>query len=299
MSEGKDTMVAHGELHHQGLHSHLGIERNRHGGGRQQLNGETLASIAPLAQLLPVCMIHPDRLLFLSGGPKPRRELLDWGLFYWDEAFFPAWQRAQKALRQRNAALRQGCSLAELGVWSDLLCEVAPKIDQMRADYIADLSEILSGLCEQLFDESLALSWDYQRGWTHDSPLNEVLQRQFARDSALGYTQSGPQRADFVLKSRGFPAHQVLSQGQQKCLAYAVFLSQMQLLCQKQTGILLIDDLPAELDAGRIDKISENIRKMSVQTIITAIDPKSLPRLCGQADVQMFHVKPSSEVVVV
>lgn len=295
--EGSDVMSIHGESLHDGLLSQMGIERSRQGAGRQQLNGDSLTSVAPLAQSLPVCIIHPDRLLFLSGGPKPRRELLDWGLFYWDKAFLGLWQRAQKALKQRNAALRRGCRASEITVWTEMLCEVAPRIDAMRADYLSALGVILSELCETLFDETLSLSWDYRRGWSEDLPLIDVLEQQFMRDSALGYTQSGPQRADFVLQSRGVPAHQVLSQGQQKCLAYAVFLSQMKLLCERQSGILLIDDLPAELDAHRIAQISEIILSMPIQTIITAIDPQSLPLLCAQPDVKMFHVKPSFEVI--
>ena len=167
----------------------------------------------------------------------------------------------------------------------------------MRQSYIASLGDYLRPLCETMFAEDLALEWSYLRGWPKEECLQDVLQRHAQRDAALGYTQYGPHRADFVLKSRGQPAFQVLSQGQQKNLAYAVLLAQMQLQVQHESAILLIDDLPAELDPRRIEMISEVIQELQVQTFVSAISAAELPFLTSLPH-RLFHVKQSSAEVV-
>jgi DNA replication and repair protein RecF len=281
----------HAQLQQDGFVHRIGIERTVQGKGQYKLNGTLLASITPLAQQIPVCLLHPERLRHLASGPKPRRQLLDWGLFYQRPDFLPLWRRYSQARSQRNAALKQGIFGADMHVWSQMLCDMAPQIDAMRVAYLDQLGALLQPLCERLFKQPLDLSWSYVRGWPQDMTLSEVLTQHLPRDMALGYTQHGPHRADFVLKSYQQPVHQVLSQGQQKLLAYALLLAQMQLLGQTKPGLLLIDDLPAELDQRSIAVISEVVQEMPIQSFVTAIAAESLPTLLNSQDCQRFHVK--------
>ena len=295
--EGQDGCVIHAALQRGPSPIAIGIERSARGVGRIKLNGSMLQSAAPLAQQVPMMLIHPERLTFISAGPGMRRELLNWGLFYSEPEFYPTWQRVQKALKQRNSLLKQRFESSDLDSWDAILVQSAPQLDAMRSAYMAELSDQLQPLCELMFAEPLALSWSYQRGWPEGEDLQEVLRRHAKRDAMLGYTQYGPHRADFVLKSRGQPAHQVLSQGQQKNLAYAVMLAQMQLQMQRESAILLIDDLPAELDDRRIAMICEVIQSINAQTFITAIDSQVLPALLA-APHQLFHVEQQHDVSV-
>lgn len=280
------------ELVSDGLTHRIGIERNANGSGVNKLDGQLITSVAPLAQQLPVCLLHPERLKYLSAGPKSRRQLMDWGLFYEAPTFHGMWQRTQQAIRQRNAALRQGASSQEMAVWNAMLCGLAPQIDAMRAAYLARLGGLIDTLCERLFDQPLALSWRYMRGWPQDMALEDALASHWQRDLAMGYTHHGPHRADFAVQSHGFPVHQVLSQGQQKLLAYAVLLAQAALLKATRPSLLLVDDLPAELDARSIEAVAGLIAESGLQTFITAITPDAIPAiLCGSNDCRMFHVK--------
>ncbi|MBX9714001.1 MAG: DNA replication and repair protein RecF, partial [Pseudomonadaceae bacterium] len=92
----------------QGGLSSLGISRNRLGELHIRIDGENVRSAAQLAETLPLQLINPDSFRLLEGVPKIRRQFLDWGVFHVEPRFLPAWQRLQKALRQRNSWLRRG-----------------------------------------------------------------------------------------------------------------------------------------------------------------------------------------------
>lgn len=75
------------------------------------------------------------------------------------------------------------------------------------------------------------------------------MAQNFERDKAIGYTVSGPQKADFRFKANGLPVEDVLSRGQLKLLMCALRLAQGEhLMIQKQRHcIFLIDDFASEL----------------------------------------------------
>jgi DNA replication and repair protein RecF len=161
-------------------------------------------------------------------------------------------------------------------------------------DYKRLLAPIVSGLLETLLNTT-DFSMDYAPGWNTQNTLKEVLARNFSRDQQLGYTQQGPHRSDLQLKIQNIPAHEVLSQGQQKLAAYALRLAQG-ILLKKQTSkdcIFLIDDLPSELDGYKRGLISELIRKLNTQVIVTGIDQDSLGDLLD-VNTQVFHVEHGS-----
>lgn len=92
----------------EGGSSNLGISRDRQGELQIRIDGQNARSAAQLADLLPLQLINPDSFRLLEGAPKIRRQFLDWGVFHVEHRFLGAWQRLQKALRQRNSWLRHG-----------------------------------------------------------------------------------------------------------------------------------------------------------------------------------------------
>lgn len=65
----------------------------------------------------------------------------------------------------------------------------------------------------------------------------------------LGYTFSGPQKADFRFKANGLPVEDILSRGQLKLLMCALRLAQGEHLMQQKRRhcIFLLDDFASEL----------------------------------------------------
>ena len=53
----------------------------------------------------------------------------------------------------------------------------------------------------------------FHQGWEKETEYGELLAQNFERDKAIGYTVSGPQKADFRFKANGLPVEDVLSRG--------------------------------------------------------------------------------------
>ena len=58
----------------------------------------------------------------------------------------------------------------------------------------------------------------FHQGWEKETEYGELLAQNFERDKAIGYTVSGPQKADFRFKANGLPVEDVLSRGQLKII---------------------------------------------------------------------------------
>jgi DNA replication and repair protein RecF len=82
----------------------------------------------------------------------------------------------------------------------------------------------------------------------------------------------GPHRADLNLRLDGIPAKDRVSRGQQKLLAAALIIAQLELLnaVQGRPGTLLLDDPAAELDGGTLEALMEQVLALGAQLVVTA-----------------------------
>ncbi len=270
----------------------IGLAKHRDGETTIKYAGNLVTSILPLAELLPIQLLYPDGHTLLRDGPKVRRQFIDWGLFHVEHLFFTHWQRAQRAIKQRNAALRTKASFAQTTIWDTELIIVADLLDQSRARYIEDLRPGFEYFLKLLLPES-SVSLGYYRGWSNDSALESLLKHNYQKDLDLGYTQYGPHRAELRLTVDGHPVKDTLSQGQHKTLIYALRLAQGVLLKQQtaKLPIYLIDDLPAELDQSKLKIVYDCLHSLDAQVFITGTDHKHFESLCPTEETKLFHVK--------
>jgi DNA replication and repair protein RecF len=100
----------------------------------------------------------------------------------------------------------------------------------------------------------------------------------------------GPHRADLILRVQGRSARDVLSRGQQKLVAVALTLAQLEMLkaAVDLKPTLLLDDPAAELDAARLTMVLERCKRFAGQLIVTALASEF--RLLGVPD-RVFHVE--------
>ena len=94
---------------------HAGIEIAADGGTRARINGENATSLLELSGVVPVQAIDPEIHKLVDQGPERRRRWLDWLVFHVEPTFAAHWSRYNRALKQRNAALRSGASAVD--VW--------------------------------------------------------------------------------------------------------------------------------------------------------------------------------------
>ncbi|PJE79690.1 DNA replication and repair protein RecF [invertebrate metagenome] len=274
----------------------IGVERNLGNDGFLiKVAGERVMSLAELAQLLPVQVINSDTFSLLEGTPSARRHFLDWGVFHMKQSvFFPAWKRLQKSLKQRNSLLRHGrLSSLELASWNHAFIRSAEVIDELRQTYIEQLTPVFLRLLNELseFDD---ISINYYRGWDNSVSLEEVLQAGLERDQISGYTHAGPQRADIKIRLGKISAIDRLSRGQIKLVVCALKLAQATLYSslQDKNCLLLIDDLPSELDSVHRKTLCQLLQKLACQVFITCVDKETLADcwLPG-SDIRVFHVE--------
>lgn len=278
----------------EGIVANLGISRDRQGELQIRIDGQNARSAAQLADLLPLQLINPDSFRLLEGAPKIRRQFLDWGVFHVEHRFLQAWQRLQKALRQRNSWLRHGTlDTASQAAWDRELCSASEEIDGYRRAYIQALKPVFERtLAELLKLEGLTLS--YYRGWDKERALSEVLTASLPRDQQLGHTQAGPQRADLRLRLAGHNAAEILSRGQQKLVVCALRIAQGHLVNERKRGqcIYLVDDLPSELDEQHRRALCRLLEELHCQVFITCVDHELLSEGWHKdTPVAMFHVE--------
>jgi DNA replication and repair protein RecF len=101
------------------------------------------------------------------------------------------------------------------------------------------------------------------------------------RDSELdrGVCLVGPHRDELELAVRGLPARGYASHGESWSLALALRLASFDLLRDgREDPVLILDDVFAELDAGRRDRLAALVAGAE-QVLVTAAVPADVPSL--------------------
>lgn len=264
----------------------VGVQVARAGGTTARINGATAGSLTELSQAFPVQVIDPGVHKLVEEGGFRRRRWMDWAVFHVEPGFADLWVRYTRAVKQRNAALRHQPAQAtawdpEVARLGELIAEARRgMLDQLQAGWRQTVSA-LSGLDVDLH---------YSRGWSQDVPLSQALTDSRTRDLSKGLTHSGPHRADVLIRLSGRPARELLSRGQQKLVAIAMTLVQIQLLQERTatTPTLLLDDPAAELDGPHLLKFIEEVSRLKCQLVLTSLQPQF--DLFGRPE-RVFHVE--------
>lgn len=273
----------------------IGVSRSRQGDLLMKLNAATVRTAASLAATLPLQLLNQDSFALLEGSPKQRRQFVDWGVFHVEHSFLAHWKRAQRALKQRNHALRHGMiDRRQLASWDVEFVAAAEQIDQLRAAYVAQLSATLEMILSQ-WDGADVIQLSYYRGWDKSRDLAQVLEQDYVRDQQMGFTQRGPHRADLRIRSQGLPAAEVLSRGQQKVVVSALKVAQGYLLARQQgkpNCVFLVDDLASELDERHRRALCSLLAELKCQVFVTGIDKSQLINHWSKAEaLKVFHVE--------
>ena len=269
-------------------------------GLRLQLD-QAEAGLQELVARTAVQVLEPDSHRLLQEGPVYRRRYLDWGVFHVEHRFYPAWRRYQRALKQRNSALRAGSPRAEVQAWDAELVVSGVEVQQCREAHVERLRGALAAEIAALLGP-LEWSLDLARGWNAEQALDAALAAHYDQDARAGKTNVGPHRAELKLKLAGHSAKRHVSRGQQKMLIAALLLAQARLVRERAglTPVLLVDDFPAELGAPFQRALVGALLAYPGQAFVTSIE--RTPALAqglgdtGENDpkIAVFHVEHGS-----
>jgi len=255
------------------------------------LAGEPVRRLSDLAGYFPVQILSSDTSTLFNGGPRYRRQVLDWALFHVEQGYRDIWQRYARILKQRNAALRSHARSTLVTVWDADLVDAAVAIDRLRREYLARFSVLLSEELRDLLPDS-ELELRYAAGWPSGITLTDALLNALDKDRGHGYTRYGTHRSDFNLMIDGRDITAYCSRGQQKAVLVGFMLAQVRLQQEHAcpAGAFLLDDLTSELDQPNQQRVLQALLDMDAQVFATAIEGGRIDTT-GWQNIKRFHVE--------
>lgn len=262
-----------------------------------RLDGETVPQLGDLCAALAVVCFEPGSHALVTAGAEARRRYLDWGLFHVeqgrDTVFHGAWRRYSRALKQRNALLKQQAAPGQLDAWDSELATSGELLDQQRRAYVERLQPLFSGLATELLPALGEGSLHYRPGWRRDElSLADALLLARERDRVAGFTSVGPHRADWRIAHAARPGGEALSRGQAKLTALACLLAQAGDFAEHRGHwpVFLLDDLASELDRGHQQRLLDRLRDSGAQVFVTGTEPVPALQQPDWSPV-VFHVE--------
>jgi DNA replication and repair protein RecF len=264
------------------------------------LNGETLRRQLDFLGVMNAVQFSSLDLELVRGSPGERRNWLDTLLTQLEPVYAYILQQYNTVLRQRNALLKQQRlrfdsplplpidsatsldspppDLTQLAIWDAQLAAIGARVIRRRARVLERLAPIAQTWHQAISNSTEQLEIHYAPNVTMeaDDPMViqaaflEKLQRRAVAEQHQGATLVGPHRDEVEFTINQTPARQYGSQGQQRTLVLALKLAELKLIetVIGEPPLLLLDDVLAELDLNRQNKLLETIQD-HFQTLIT------------------------------
>jgi DNA replication and repair protein RecF len=251
-------------------------------------NGQPLRDAAEFWGRLPtVLMVSDDREL-VRGPGSVRRNWADSLIAQRDPAFLRIAQRFHRALKQRNAWLKDGAIDSQLGAsLTRLVTEHGTAVTLARQFLTADLADAVSLAYREISGNAEPLAVSYRPSFPHDgsTPNWPSVEREERR---LQSTLIGPHRDDWRMELGGRAIARYGSEGQQRTAALALRLAEARLIFAKrgEFPILLMDDVTPQLDESRQSALRDHL-PTEAQVIITSPDDRGW----AQAGDSRWHVE--------
>lgn len=265
------------------------IEIPRSGQRRTQVDKSRLKRTSDLLGVLRVVAFLPEDLDLIKRGPSYRRDLIDeiavqlWPASHLDQSEY------ERALRQRNAYLKQGFrDDGTLEVWDQRVAQAAGRVLARRFRVVETIEPLLSGAYQDIAGSPTSVSISYQTSWNRDLGNESAAELADAVAGALEgvrrvdyerrMTTVGPHRDEPGFRIDGHEARIHGSQGEQRTMALAVKLAAHRAVTSvtSEPPVLLLDDVFSELDPGRAAALAGAL-PADTQTLVTSARPEDVP----------------------
>jgi DNA replication and repair protein RecF len=268
----------------------LSIEPGR--ANRARLGRAPVTRTRDILGALRLVLFAPEDLTLVRGDPSERRRYLDELLVARQPRFAGVRSDYDRVLKQRNALLRssylarktggsRGGDLSTLDVWDTHLARHGAQLVRARLDLVAALAphvaKAYAAVSASRSDARIAYSASFPLQDDLEAALLAALTESRPSEIDRGVTLVGPHRDELTLTLGEMPAKGYASHGESWSYALALRLAAYDLL--RDDGIepvLILDDVFAELDAGRRDRLAQLVGGAS-QVIVTCAVEDDVP----------------------
>jgi DNA replication and repair protein RecF len=273
------------------------------GANRARLNRGPVPRAREVLGVLRTVLFAPEDLALVKGDPDGRRRFLDDLLVARAPRFAGVRADYERVVRQRNALLKSAGATIRSGrgdvrtldVWDSHLATTGAELLAGRLRLVSLLAPDVAKAYAQVSDGQGEASIAYRTSLGEDlasgagvdrevlaARLLEALAKARPQELERGVSLVGPHRDDLQLNLGPFPAKGFASHGESWSFALALRLASYELL-RADGGpdgdgepVLVLDDVFAELDAGRRDRLA-GLVSGAEQVLVTAAVPQDVP----------------------
>lgn len=242
------------------------------------LDSQPVRKLSDYFGVLRAVVFCTEDLQLVKGTARVRRRFLDLVLAQTRPGYLTTLQRYLRAVRARNALLRQHpVDEMALDSFSAELVPLAAILMQARRDLLPQLAPLAEAAYRRLAGEGEELRFEYRPSVKADFAVELAQCRE--RERTQQVTLVGPHRDDLQLCINDRPVAPFASEGQKRSVALALKMAQAEYLASVQGSlpVLLIDDVMGELDARRravFLPLLEQARQSRGQVFMTATEER-------------------------
>jgi DNA replication and repair protein RecF len=304
--QGADRAILRGVVSAAGRDSLLEIEINPGRANRVRLNKAPAPRPREVLGVVRCVLFAPEDIAVVKGDPDQRRRYLDDLLVAMRPRYAGVRADYERVLRQRTALLksakaRGAVPAGALEVWDDHLVTAGVQLTAGRIRLVRELRPLVARCYSSVSGTERDTSLWYRmsaaaaenaagapagadagRDLDPDPDklaltLREALAARRRAELERAVCLVGPHRDELELQIGGLPARGYASHGESWSLALALRLAAYQLLrASGEDPVLMLDDVFAELDTGRRDRLAELVGDAE-QVLVTAAVPLDVP----------------------
>ena len=300
---GAQRAVVRAMVRRAGRDTLVEIEIVPGGANRARLNRGPVPRAREVLGVLRTVLFAPEDLALVKGDPDGRRRFMDDLLVARAPRFAGVRADYERIVRQRNALLKSAGAairggrgdVRTLDVWDSHLATTGAELLAGRLRLVSLLAPDVAKAYAQVSDGQGEATIAYRSTLGEDLAPGPAVERELlgarlleamakARPQELerGVSLVGPHRDDLQLNLGPFPAKGFASHGESWSIALALRLASYELL-RADGGpdgdgepVLVLDDVFAELDTGRRDRLAALVAGAE-QVLVTAAVPQDVP----------------------
>jgi DNA replication and repair protein RecF len=305
VKQGAERAVVRAAVVKEGRQAVLEVEINPGRANRARVNRSPLPRARDLVGLMRTVLFSPEDLALVKGDPSERRRFLDDLMVLRTPRLAGVRADYDRVLRQRNALLknaaadrRRGGEYFEstLAVWDDQLVALGAEVVVARAALVEELGPLLAEAYAAVAKDGgrneAAVRYAPQlplaeRAAGDPPPSRQAVAETFRAELGRrrhdevqrGLTLVGPHRDDLALAIGTLPVKGYASHGESWSYALAMRLASYEVLrSDGDDPVLILDDVFAELDSDRRDRLAELVAGAE-QVLVTAAVWADVPEL--------------------